>query len=169
VGIPLLVAEDARPGRGPLEGLAAGLRAVAAGGQFADNDAVYATGCDVPLLVPAFVTVLRDRLGDDDVAVPYDGQYHHPLSAIYRIRVLANIDELLSAEELRPTALFDVVPTARVPVDELRTADPQLRTLENLNHPADYLAALAAAGYAPPPGFIERPGGASDTERRRTE
>src|ERR1700759_4194024 len=39
---------DVRAFRGPLQGLATGIRAL-------DNrsDALYATGCDVPLLVPA--------------------------------------------------------------------------------------------------------------------
>ena len=44
------VARDAHEFRGPLQGLATGLRDM--GDRF---DAVYATACDVPLLVPAFV------------------------------------------------------------------------------------------------------------------
>ena len=48
---------------------------------------------------------------------------------------------------MRPVFLFDRVRTVRVPVDELRAADPELRTLANLNHPADYLAALQLAGF----------------------
>src|SRR5205085_4640959 len=44
------ITRDEREGRGPLEGLRAGLTALPAGVEMA-----YATSCDVPLLVPAFV------------------------------------------------------------------------------------------------------------------
>jgi hypothetical protein len=42
------------------------------------------------------------------------------------------------------------VRTREVPVDELRSADPHLWTLRNLNAEADYRAALADAGFAAP-------------------
>ena len=43
----VLIARDALPGRGPLEGIAAGLRMLPA------VDVVYITACDTPLLRPA--------------------------------------------------------------------------------------------------------------------
>jgi molybdopterin-guanine dinucleotide biosynthesis protein A len=135
------VAHDAREYRGPLEGLATGL------GVLADRvDAVYATACDVPLLVPAFVDRMFDLLGDYDAAVPWDGEHHHTLAAVYRPSVLPQIQELLDAEQLRLRFLFDLVRTREVPIEQLRVADPQLLTLKNLNVEEDYLAALAAAG-----------------------
>lgn len=166
-------AEDARPDRGPLEGLAAGLRAFSAGagdwglgtdGKSAGGegtgglevDAVYATSCDVPLLAPAFVTALGQRLGDDEIAVPYDGRFHHPLSAIYRVGVLEAIERMLSAERLRPADLFDEVATVRVAVDDLRAFDPRLDTLRNINRPQEYLSALAEVGLAAPSDVIAR-------------
>jgi molybdopterin-guanine dinucleotide biosynthesis protein A len=143
----LLVARDALEFRGPLQGMATGLRAL---GDRAD--AVYITGCDVPLLVPAFVDRMFESLGDRDIAVPFDGQRHHPLAAVYRPRVLPQIQTLLDANRLRPVFLFDEVPTREIPVDELRAVDPRLSTLENLNRNEDYLAALLAAGFAMPAG-----------------
>jgi molybdopterin-guanine dinucleotide biosynthesis protein A len=148
------VARDTREFRGPLEGLAIGLRAIAdrAGStELVEVDAVYATACDVPLLVPAFVEKMFELLDDFDIAVPFDGQYHHPLAAVYRPTVLAQIQKLLDAERMRPRFLFDEVRTREVPVDELRAVDPRLSTLENLNHQQDYLAALTAAGFAVSP------------------
>jgi molybdopterin-guanine dinucleotide biosynthesis protein A len=139
------VAYDSRQFRGPLEGLATGLRALA------DRvDAVYATGCDVPLLVPAFVDQMFESLGDHQIAVPVDGEFHHPLAAVYRPLVLAQIEGLLAAERLRPRFLFDLVSTREIPVDVLRGVDPQLATLQNLNSPEDYSSALVAAGIANP-------------------
>src|SRR5690606_31537344 len=101
-------------------------------------DAIYASACDVPLLVPAFVERMFDLLGDRDIVVPYDGQYHHPLAAVYRPKVLGSIEALLQADRLRPRFLFDEVATLEVPVESLRAVDPELATLENLNHPDDY-------------------------------
>jgi len=132
---------DGRPGRGPLEGLAAGFQALPPG-----IDAVYATSCDVPLLVPQFVAAMFDHLGTYDIAVPTDGVYFHPLAAVYRPRVLSVIESLLAEDRLRPAFLFDAVPTARIPVEQLRAADPALESLLNLNHPDDYHAALKRAG-----------------------
>lgn len=139
------VARDERQDRGPLEGLAAGLRALA--GQV---DAVYATSCDVPLLVPAFVARMFDLLGEHQIAVPRDGEHHHPLAAVYRASVLPAVQKLLDADRLRPRFLFDEVDTREVPVEELRRIDPTLSTLENLNRPGDYRAALMAAGFPIP-------------------
>ena len=141
------VAHDSRQERGPLEGLSAGLRSLSG-----RADAVYATSCDVPLLVPNFVERMFDLLGEYDIAVPRDGQHHHPLAAVYRLTVLAHVQKLLDADRLRPRFLFDEVNTREVPVDELRSVDPQLSTLENLNHPEDYRSALASAGFAEPAG-----------------
>jgi molybdopterin-guanine dinucleotide biosynthesis protein A len=141
----VLVARDIHENRGPLEGLAAGLRALA------EVEAVYATACDVPLLVPAFVERMFELLGDFDIAVPFDGEHHHPLAAIYRPAVLAQVQRLLDAERMRPRFLFDEVRTREIPVDDLRAVDPQLSTLENLNYEQDYFRALTAAGFAVPP------------------
>ncbi|MDZ4685862.1 MAG: molybdenum cofactor guanylyltransferase [Planctomycetaceae bacterium] len=137
------IARDSRPERGPLEGLAAGLQALPA-----SVEAVYATSCDVPLLVPAFVERMFAELGDCDIAVPRDGEHHHPLAAVYRTSVLRYVERLLAAERLRPRFLFDEARTREVPVDELRDVDPELHTLMNLNTPDDYRAALTAAGFA---------------------
>ena len=140
--LPLLppqvrVAFDENPGRGPLEGLAAGLKAMP------DHvDAVYATSCDVPLMATGFVLAMFNHLGKHEIAVPVEGQFHHPLAAVYRPRVLTVVQQLLNANRLRPRFLFDEVNTMKVDVESLREFDPTLSTLMNLNHPEDYEAAL---------------------------
>jgi molybdopterin-guanine dinucleotide biosynthesis protein A len=136
------VARDLHKDRGPLEGLAAGLRQLAG-----RVDAAYATACDVPLLAPAFVARMFELLGEHDIAVPRDGEHHHPLAAVYRTTVLPHVESLLKADRLRPRFLFDEVDTREVSVEELQSVDPELATLQNLNHPADYQAALSAAGF----------------------
>lgn len=137
----VLLARDAVPDRGPLGGLAAGFAASSA-------DAVYATACDVPFLVPGVVNLLFARLGAADVAVSEAQGRLHPLAAVYRPRVRPHVEALLGAGRLRPPFLYELVPTVRVPEADLRAVDPCLETLANLNTPEDYAAALARA--APP-------------------
>ncbi len=142
----VIIAQDRRASRGPLEGLQAGLLA---GGRGAD--AYYATSCDVPLLVPAFVRRMIELWRGHDVAVAVEGRFHHPLAAVYAARVASEIRLLLDEDRLRPVFLFDRVDTRRVEVDALREVDPELHSLMNLNRHEDYLAALALAGFDPPP------------------
>ena len=139
------VTHDEQEGRGPLEGLRAGLAALPDA-----VDLAYATGCDVPLLVPAFVERLADLLGDADIAVIEDDGFTHPLSAIYRRRTLPQVKALLAAGRLRPAFLFDAVPTRRVRAADVAQVDPRLLTLRNLNTREDYLGALSIAGIDVP-------------------
>lgn len=138
----VIVTRDRRPGRGPLEGLLAGLTALPE-----DVAAAYATSCDVPLLVPDFVRRMFDLLGDHSAAVPVSGGFQHPLAAVYRRGLVDVIEALLAADRMRPAFLFDTVSTRRVEEPEWIDVDPRSDTLKNLNHPADYLAALSEAGF----------------------
>jgi len=139
----VIVTRDEREARGPLEGLRAGLKSLPS-----QADAAYVTSCDVPLLVPAFVTRMIDLLGDHDIAVMEIDGFTHPLSAVYRREMLPRIESLLAEDRLRPAFLFDAVRTRRVKPEEMTSADPQLLTLRNLNTREDYLAALGEAGLA---------------------
>ncbi len=140
----VLITRDGRDDRGPLEGLAAGWRALPA-----EIDAVYATSCDVPLLVPAFVERMFGELDATSIAVPIEDERLHPLAAAYRREVLSPIERLLAADQLRVRLLFSEVPTRTIPVEILRDADPELDSLQNLNRPEDYEAALRRAGLFP--------------------
>ncbi|MGE0607373.1 MAG: molybdenum cofactor guanylyltransferase [Pirellulales bacterium] len=148
--LPLLpdeiqIVRDRREGRGPLEGLLAGMSALA--GQ---ADAAYATSCDVPLLVPAFVQRVVERLQGHEIAVPRIEGYHHPLAAAYRISLLPKIEALLAADRLRPFYLFEQCNTLELAATDFADVDPRGESLLNLNHPADYLAALEQAGFGVP-------------------
>ena len=133
----VIVARDEREARGPLEGLRSGLKALPE-----SVDAAYVTSCDVPLLEPAFVEHMLALLGEHDIAVMEIDGFTHPLSAVYRRAVLSHVEELLAQDRLRPAFLFDAVRTRRVSPGEMRGADPDLRTLRNLNTREDYEAAL---------------------------
>src|SRR5437588_7203918 len=59
------VIRDEERGRGPLQGLAAGLAALQG-----RAEAAYLSSCDVPFLRPAFVRRLIDLLGEAAISVP---------------------------------------------------------------------------------------------------
>ena len=136
----VLVTRDEREGRGPLEGLRAGLKALPG-----DVDAAYVTSCDVPLLQTGFVEQMLELARGHDVTVMEIDGFTHPLSAVYRRSTLPYIEDLLAHDRLRPVFLFDAVKTRRVSPAEM-TSDPELRTLRNLNTPEDYQRALDDAG-----------------------
>jgi molybdopterin-guanine dinucleotide biosynthesis protein A len=153
------VAQDAREGRGPLEGIAAGLQAIGERAQV-----VYVTAVDAPFLHPAFVRRVLALLGpDDDVALPHAHGFAQPLAAAYRTRVAAPLRELLDeGQQLGTGALL-----RRCRVRELDAAtlladpavaalDADLDSLRNLNEPGEYEAARAR----PAPAVTVRAGGA---------
>jgi molybdopterin-guanine dinucleotide biosynthesis protein A len=143
--IPRLPAEvavvrDEEKGRGPLQGLAAGLAALHGRAEVA-----YLSSCDVPFLSPAFVQRLVELLGDNAICVPRVDGYHHTLAAVYRIEVESVVRRLLAENRLRPFFLFEAVPTRVVEAAELVNVDPTFQTLRNLNTPDEYEAALREA------------------------
>ena len=135
------VVRDRRPDRGPLEGLAVGLQAIAG-----RAEAAYVTACDVPLLLPDFIRRVIELSAGHDAAVPRVDGFDHPLAAVYRTSVLPHVEALLAAGRLRPVFLLDQVHTRRIAAEELSGVDPQLQSLSNVNNPADYRTALDRAG-----------------------
>lgn len=138
-----IIVRDPAPDRGPLQGLAAGLAALGPTSTWA-----YATATDAAALEPAWILALQRLVGDHDLAIPSAGGYHHPLAALYRrSAALPAVEALLREDRLRPVFLMDAIRTRVVEAEELERVDPGLKTLRNLNTPADYRAALADAGW----------------------
>jgi molybdopterin-guanine dinucleotide biosynthesis protein A len=139
------VVDDAREGRGPLQGLAAGLAAVR------DRAAAaYASSTDVPLLHTRFIRRVLAALDDDvDVVLPEVAGFRHPLAAVYRTELVDVVERLIAEDRMRPAFLFEACRVRRLDADAL-LADPALAALDpgldsvlNLNEPSDYDAARA--------------------------
>lgn len=137
------VLRDEQEHLGPLAGLAIGLRAL-----LGEVSAAFVTSCDVPLLRPEFVVEMIRRLGDHELAVPRDGEFHHPLAGVYRTFLADRASRLVSSQRLRPLYLIQESDSVEVPVSELRAVDPELQSLRNVNRPDEYEAALRLAGLA---------------------
>jgi molybdopterin-guanine dinucleotide biosynthesis protein A len=131
---------DAREGRGPLQGLAAGLAAIETRAEVA-----YVSSTDVPLLHPAFVRRVVGAFSDEvDVVLPEIRGYRQPLAAAYRVGLLELVEELIAAERLKPAFLFERCRVLHLGADAmlrdgaLSRLDPDLRSVSNLNEPTDY-------------------------------
>ena len=152
------IAEDAREGRGPLQGLQSGLAAARAHAPVA-----YASSTDVPLLHPRFVHRVVAAVDDGtDVALPQIHGFPQPLAAAYRTELVEVVARLIAEDRMRPAFLFDACRTTRLDADALlldpalAALDPELDSVLNLNEPADYDAARAR----PAPEVIVRVFGA---------
>ena len=124
------VTHDAQEGRGPLEGLAAGLKAV--------DGAAFVTGVDLPFLTPALIRRVTDALGGADAAVAVAGGARQPLAAAYRTTLLPAIEQRLAEGRRSLQGLLASVRTVDVDADDLADA------LRDLDEPEDYVAALRA-------------------------
>jgi molybdopterin-guanine dinucleotide biosynthesis protein A len=141
------VIDDPRPGKGPVQGIAAGLAALDG-----HADAAFISSTDLPFLHPAFIRRVLRALADDartDVALPVARGYPQPLAAAYRVSLAATAERLVKEDRLRPAFLFSECVTARLD-DAALTADPligaldpDLDSLVNLNAPEDYRKARA--------------------------
>jgi molybdopterin-guanine dinucleotide biosynthesis protein A len=145
-----IVVEDPRAGRGPLQGIAAGLAALAA---LDGPEAAFAAATDMPFLHLAFVRRVLAALAEDeaDVALPVARGHAQPLAAAYRVALAPAADQLVASGRRRPADLFALC--AVTELDETRlladaalaAADSGLDSLINVNHPGEYAAALARA------------------------
>jgi molybdenum cofactor guanylyltransferase len=133
----IMIVRDEEKGRGPLQGIAAGMSALQG-----HAEAAYLSSCDVPFLRPAFVRRMIDLLDDREICVPYIDGYHHPLASVYRIGIVDRVVRLLAENRLRPVFLFETSSTRFVQSHELTDVDPDFRSLRNLNTPEDYEKAV---------------------------
>jgi molybdopterin-guanine dinucleotide biosynthesis protein A len=110
---------DARPDRGPLEGLVAGLRAV--GGR---AGVAFVAAVDLPLLTPALVARVVAALGPgDEAAVPWAGGRPQYLAAAYRTAVLGPAAALADAGGHGMRDLLAGLRARRLDLDDPALAD----------------------------------------------
>ena len=150
------IIDDPREGKGPVQGIAAGLAALAGQAQTA-----FVTSTDLPFLHPAFIRrVLRvldqpeggepeggEPDGRPDVALPVARGYPQPLAAAYRTGLAGLAERLVKEDRLRPAFLFAECTVTRLDDAQLLTdpvlaaLDPDLDSVLNVNTPDDYARA----------------------------
>lgn len=137
------VVDDSREGLGPAQGLAAGLTAVAA-----DCAIAFVCATDLPFLHGALVRRVLAAFTDDvDVVAPVVGGRVQPLAAGYRTALAERADRQVASGVRRLHDLVATWPTllldehALLADRELAAADPDLRSVANVNRPEEYRAA----------------------------
>lgn len=145
------VHRDRTPELGPLEGLYVGLQSLGP-----NADKAFVVSCDAPLLKAEFVSYVLQQLSEDfDAAVPTD-QHRHWLCAAYRTSIRSRVDSMLKAGERKMGALLSAINVKELSVDVLRTIDPDLDSLRNVNHANDYFEALHTQGLVAPAEIVRR-------------
>jgi molybdopterin-guanine dinucleotide biosynthesis protein A len=135
---------DSRPGAGPLAGVADALRAAGS-----DIDRAFVTSCDVPLLSPAVVRLVLDRLAPSDAlwAVPLIDTHLQVLASAMRPAILPAIETFLAsgrrdlhglAEELAGVGML-----ATISQSDVERVDPSCLSFADADTPEE-LATLEA-------------------------
>ena len=142
-----LISDDPREGKGPVQGIAAGLAALRG-----RADIAFISSTDMPFLHPAFARRVLRVLQDSetaDVALPLARGFRQPLAAAYRVSLAETAERLVAEDRLRPAFLFgqctvETLDDAELKQDPVLAAlDPDLDSVLNVNTPADYQAARA--------------------------
>lgn len=132
------VVRDLVANLGPLHGLATGLAALPDSVEFA-----FVASTDVPFLQTTWIIHLARSIGENDVAIARVGGFLHPLVALYRRRpALSAAHTLLGESRRRVIDLIDRLASVVLDEPSMRSIDPGLETLKNLNTPEAYDLAL---------------------------
>jgi molybdopterin-guanine dinucleotide biosynthesis protein A len=116
---------DIRGGIGPIGGLHAG--ALAARGEF-----IFVSACDMPCINPSVIAHLFDCIDNYDAVIPsWNPDMLEPLHAVYRRTAL--LAYLESHDSLSLRAMVRSLSARYIPVDELKSIDPDLKTFTNIN------------------------------------
>lgn len=125
--------DDERELRAPIVGLEAALGACEA-------SAVLVAAGDLPEVDPrvllALLALVPEGAGPDVVA-PCGPRGPEPLLAVYRPRILPEVRARIERGELALHTLLDAVDTLAIPELDIRSLDPDLRSLRNPNRPED--------------------------------
>jgi molybdopterin-guanine dinucleotide biosynthesis protein A len=138
-GLPTV--PDEAPGRGPIAGLASGLRA-------AQTPWIFAVPCDSPFIPEAFLLGMAGLIGEEEAVVPRSGGFYEPLHALYSARCLPVLEELIESGERKILKLYERIRVRTAPEELIRGWDPAGLCFLNINTPEDlaqaekYLAAL---------------------------
>ena len=123
--------EDRAEGRGPLEGIAAGL-------SFSKFEWSFICACDMPFLSRDVLMKLWN-CGDQTAAIilPRIGGFFEPLHAFYSRRALRTVLDMIDRGERKITALFDEVPVSIVEEEAFTGIAGYRRSFANINRKKD--------------------------------
>ncbi|ADQ67863.1 molybdopterin-guanine dinucleotide biosynthesis protein A [Halogeometricum borinquense DSM 11551] len=135
-GVPIGVATDPIPDRGPMAGIRTGLSAV-------ESEYAAVVACDMPFVDPDFLSYLFTRADGYDAAVPQrDDEWYQTTQAVYRVESMVRACEraLDRGDAKILAALEELDDWVTVTEAEIREhADPE--TFDNVNTKEELQAA----------------------------
>jgi molybdopterin-guanine dinucleotide biosynthesis protein A len=117
---------DVKSGYGALGGLYTGLKV-------ARTSRIFMVACDMPFLRVEAIDLMLDMINNADVIVPKVEGHFEPLHAIYSRSCLPPIEELMERGDLKILNIFPKVIVKEVEEERLRSIEPELRFLMNVN------------------------------------
>jgi molybdopterin-guanine dinucleotide biosynthesis protein A len=132
------IVNDHFPGKGPLAGIHAGLKA-------SSHEINLVVACDMPFVSVVLAEDLLNKSGDWDAVVPVIEGRQHPLFAVYKKKLVVVIEKMINEERLRMKDLLDQVRVRYLTEQELKLADSPEQIFFNMNHPQEYEEALQLA------------------------
>lgn len=129
---PVRTAPDRFEARSSLTGIHAGL-------SVCSFEHAFVCACDAPFVRRGLAVGLAEQGEDrDDVVIPLkDDGYREPLCAVYSRRCVRPVAEQLERGEYKIIGFFDRVRVREVPVQLLRSGDPDLLSFVNVNTPEE--------------------------------
>lgn len=125
---------------GPLGGICTALRVTS-------HEWNLILGCDLPFLTREWLKFLIARALDSaaDVVIPLNERGYEPLCAMYRQRAHASIEAALARGVRKVTDGLAELALTTIEPSEWKAFDPRGTLFKNINTPADYEQACAAA------------------------
>jgi molybdenum cofactor guanylyltransferase len=104
--------------------------------------------CDIPFIKKELIEILLDSVEPSiDIVIPETSKGVEPLCSVYSKRCFKPIEEQLEKKSLKIQRMFQKVRVKKIPEDILRTIDPDLVSLSNINTPDDLARAKQATTY----------------------
>jgi molybdopterin-guanine dinucleotide biosynthesis protein A len=108
----------------------------------------FFVACDIPFIKKELIEVLLDGVEPNiDIVIPETSKGVEPLCSVYSKRCFKPIEEQLEKKSLKIQRVFQKVRVKKIPEDILRTIDPDLVSLYNINTLDDLARAKQAATY----------------------
>lgn len=102
-------------------------------------DAVFVASCDLPLFDARIVSLLGDRIGDHQAAVPEVNGYRQPLCALFRA---SSFEKLSDLDGQCAMGWLDALDTVVVPEEDIRTAGIDPNSAQGANTKEELKALL---------------------------
>jgi len=108
----------------------------------------FFAACDIPFIKKDLIEILLDGVEPNiDIVIPETSKGVEPLCSVYSKRCFKPIEEQLEKKSFKIQQVFQKVRVKKIPEDILRTIDPGLVSLSNINTPDDLARAKQAATY----------------------